>query len=63
MKTTFNAGDKCVLNSGGPIMTVAGVVGDEVTCSWFNDDGFCDSHTFMSACLTPSRKATLWGES
>jgi uncharacterized protein YodC (DUF2158 family) len=31
----FSVGDLVKLKSGGPVMTVADVDGDEVTCGWF----------------------------
>lgn len=36
MSNQFKAGDVVRLNSGGPIMTIQEVEGDQVFCVWFD---------------------------
>lgn len=57
----LKTGDKCTLNSGGPVMTVVEIIGNEIECKWFNEDGFCDTHIFTKACLTSEEDAVKWG--
>lgn len=36
--TTLSAGDVVVLKSGGPMLTVASILGDLASCVWFSDE-------------------------
>lgn len=55
----FKPGDVVILKSGGPLMTVSSVAGQNVACSFFhkvgNDWGHCQSASVMAVTL---RKAT-----
>lgn len=52
--TSFKVGDVVQLNSGGPHMTVAAVVGDQVTTMWF-EKGEKRDETFPAAMLRAPR--------
>jgi uncharacterized protein YodC (DUF2158 family) len=45
-------GDLVRLNSGGPLMTVAAVDGDQINCVWFRSDHVPQKETFSKALLT-----------
>jgi uncharacterized protein YodC (DUF2158 family) len=59
----LRAGDLVRVRSGGPLMTVTGVQGDEVNCSWTDWDGRLESESFpigaLNLPLTMPR--TDWG--
>lgn len=56
MKHTFEprVGERCVLNSGGPVMTVAELIADgRVMTRWFNEaKDECDIAVLRPAALT-----------
>lgn len=35
---TLSAGDVVILKSGGPMLTVASILGDLASCVWFSDE-------------------------
>jgi uncharacterized protein YodC (DUF2158 family) len=37
-KNTFNVGDVVILKSGGPLMTIGSISGNECYCIWFTND-------------------------
>lgn len=45
-------GDLVRVRSGGPLMTVTGVQGDQVNCSWTDWDGRLQSESFPVAVLS-----------
>jgi uncharacterized protein YodC (DUF2158 family) len=47
----FQSGDLVRLRSGGPLMTVKSVQGDQVICSWSEEDGELRSGSFPIAML------------
>jgi uncharacterized protein YodC (DUF2158 family) len=47
----LRAGDLVRVRSGGPLMTVTGIQGDQVNCSWTNWDGRLESQTFPVGAL------------
>lgn len=56
----FKKGDKVELNSGGPVMTVKEIDGENVVCEWFNasrDTVFV--HTFSVPMLTKLNKKEI----
>lgn len=59
----LRAGDLVRVRSGGPLMTVTSVQGDQVSCSWTDWDGRLESQTFpvgaLNLPLTMPR--TDWG--
>ncbi len=59
-KRTFAVGDKVVLNSGGPVMTVfdIGINTGHLWCKWEKvnpDDSFIPEARFPPACVTSHR--------
>ena len=48
----LHSGDLVRVRSGGPLMTVTGVQGDQVNCSWTNWDGRLEAETFSVSDLT-----------
>jgi uncharacterized protein YodC (DUF2158 family) len=48
----LHSGDLVRVRSGGPLMTVTGVQGDEVNCSWTDWDGQLISQNFPTAVLS-----------
>jgi uncharacterized protein YodC (DUF2158 family) len=47
----FTVGERCVLNSGSPLLTVVAVNSDNTrTCSWNNGK---ETYRFPSICLRP----------
>jgi len=54
----FYNGDLVHPRSGGPLMTVTGTQGDQVTCSWSDADGKLRSEHFPQPC-SPSRLQDL----
>lgn len=48
----IRAGDLVRLRSGGPLMTVREVEGDQITCYWSTDEGNVLSGSFPIADLT-----------
>jgi uncharacterized protein YodC (DUF2158 family) len=50
--TSLQAGDLVRLRSGGPLMIVKSVQGDQVTCSWSEEGGKLQSSSFSIAMLT-----------
>ena len=55
MKEEIKAGDRVMLKSGGPEMTVKEIKGDEAECTWFND-GKLSQESFSIASLIKCRK-------
>ena len=59
----LRAGDLVRVRSGGPLMTVTGVQGDQVNCSWTDWDGRLEAQSFpigaLNLPLTMPR--TDWG--
>jgi uncharacterized protein YodC (DUF2158 family) len=49
--TPLHSGDLVRLRSGGPLMLVKSVQGDQVICSWGNEDGELQSGSFPIATL------------
>ena len=47
----LSAGDLVRVRSGGPLMTVTSVQGDQVSCSWTDWDGRLESQTFPVGAL------------
>jgi uncharacterized protein YodC (DUF2158 family) len=47
----FERGDLVRLKSGGPMMTVSAVRGDEIECIWTDDNGQPDDATFSTYVL------------
>ncbi len=48
----YSIGDKVVLNSGGPVMTVTAVSPrGKLLCEWENA-GFIEEYLFLPVCLT-----------
>jgi uncharacterized protein YodC (DUF2158 family) len=45
-------GDRVRLRSGGPLMTVHSINGDNIDCQWFTPAGELKSATFPLAMLT-----------
>lgn len=54
MNTTPTIGDCVKLNSGGPAMVVSNtqIGSHSVDCTWINQNGSPETHTFPIACLT-----------
>src|SRR5712671_7085239 len=50
--TPLQSGDLVRLRSGGPLMIVKNVQGDQVICSWSEEDGKLQSDSFPIAMLT-----------
>jgi uncharacterized protein YodC (DUF2158 family) len=48
----LRSGDLVRVRSGGPLMTVTGVQGDQVNCAWTDWDGALKSETFPIAVLS-----------
>ncbi len=48
---SFKIGDIVRLRSGGPVMTVSGIDGTSVECTWFGADGKVNFHHFVAAML------------
>ena len=48
---TLRAGDLVRVRSGGPLMTVTSVAGDQVNCSWTNWDGRLESQVIPVSAL------------
>jgi uncharacterized protein YodC (DUF2158 family) len=51
MANNFKQGDTVRLKSGGPIMTVTFVDGDDVSTVWFDDSGKQEKSEFPAATL------------
>ncbi len=49
----LRSGDLVRLRSGGPLMTVIGIEGDQVNCAWTDRDGHIGSERFPIAALDP----------
>lgn len=49
----IQSGDLVRVRSGGPLMTVTGVQGDQVDCSWTDWSGRLQSESFPVASLAP----------
>jgi uncharacterized protein YodC (DUF2158 family) len=47
----INLYDEVVLNSGGPRMLVISINGNNVVCTWVNNEGAFDHHEFKSVCV------------
>lgn len=58
----FSIGDRVRLMSGGPAMTVIGLVETGVMCSWFTGGGGLSSYTFPGDSLTRVPLTEPWGE-
>jgi uncharacterized protein YodC (DUF2158 family) len=50
--TVLHSGDLVRIRSGGPLMTVTAVQGDQVNCTWTDWDGQPKSESFPIAVLT-----------
>jgi uncharacterized protein YodC (DUF2158 family) len=50
----LGVGDRCMLNSGGPVMTVVDFADDEVVVSWDGEGGM--ESTFLRACVRRLRE-------
>jgi uncharacterized protein YodC (DUF2158 family) len=50
---SLRSGDLVRLRSGGPLMTVTGIEGDQVNCVWTDLDGHIGSERFPIATLEP----------
>jgi uncharacterized protein YodC (DUF2158 family) len=48
----LRSGDLVRVRSGGPLMTVTGIQGDQVNCAWTDWDGALKSETFPIAVLS-----------
>jgi len=48
----LRSGDLVRVRSGGPLMTVTSVQGDQVNCSWTDWDGRLESQTFSIGALS-----------
>ena len=49
--TDLNVGDRVQLASGGPIMTIADISGDQALCQWFDRNRKADERWFTLAAL------------
>jgi uncharacterized protein YodC (DUF2158 family) len=49
--TSFRPGERVRMRSGGPMMTVDSVKGNQVDCYWSGDDGVPISDSFPAAVL------------
>jgi uncharacterized protein YodC (DUF2158 family) len=49
---SLRSGDLVRVRSGGPLMTVTGIQGDQVNCSWTDLDGELRSENFPMAVLS-----------
>ncbi len=52
----FKTGDIVKLRSGGPEMTVTSVEGDDIVCTWFDENGVNQDGIFKSSILTGTSK-------
>jgi uncharacterized protein YodC (DUF2158 family) len=52
MADELNPGDRVRLRSGGPLMTVHTIQGDNIDCQWFTPAGELQSATFPIYMLT-----------
>lgn len=50
----FEVGQTVELKSGGPVMTITSITGDQITCDWFVNKHKHSSGTFPSASLKPA---------
>lgn len=51
MVEAITEGDTVRLRSGGPLMTVTNVTGENVTCEWFDTQDQAQSRTFKALAL------------
>jgi len=51
----LNPGDLVRLRSGGPLMTIHSINGDNIDCQWFTPSGELQSATFPIYMLTAGR--------
>jgi uncharacterized protein YodC (DUF2158 family) len=58
----FHKGDLVHLRSGGPLMTVTSIQGDQVICTWSEWDGQLRSEHFPGAMLSAPITAPLYIE-
>jgi len=56
----FGRGDLVRLRSGGPMMTVSAVKGDQVECVWADDNGQPDDATFPADVLQRAVLGSSW---
>ena len=59
---SYSAGDTVVLNSGGPLLTIAEIRGDKAVCLWFDAQDALSSAEIPTVCLLPSDPFDLGGE-
>jgi uncharacterized protein YodC (DUF2158 family) len=52
MAHNFKVGETVKLNSGGPLMTVDSINGEDIYCEWFDDKGQHQGRTFKAHTLT-----------
>ncbi|WP_199728308.1 YodC family protein [Achromobacter sp. K91] len=47
----FQQGDVVQLKSGGPLMTVTSISGNDVSCTWFDEKNKVNTRSFPAAIL------------
>jgi uncharacterized protein YodC (DUF2158 family) len=54
MNNQFKKGDRVILKSGGPVMTVKEVSGQDIVCEWYESGKGFDIRSFDQEELTPA---------